>query len=99
MARQTAPGVTFNRTAKSFALGIVAAEYVLRMVPRGTHDWRKFVRPSELARALRAEGLDFVEAVGVAVRPFSGRFALTDDLGVNYMALATRPAKNAKRAA
>ena len=82
---------TLNRTAKSFLLGIVAAEYVLRLVPQGTHDWKKFVRPSELARHLRAAGLAVEDKSGIAVDPFSGRFRLVRDLGVNYLAFAVRP--------
>lgn len=81
---------TLNRTAKSFLLGIVAAEYVLRLVPKGTHDWRKFVRPSELAREIRRAGLALADTRGVAVDPFSGKFRLTKNLGVNYMAFAVR---------
>jgi 2-polyprenyl-6-hydroxyphenyl methylase/3-demethylubiquinone-9 3-methyltransferase len=82
---------TLNRTAKSFLLGIVAAEYVLRLVPQGTHDWKKFVRPSELARHLRAAGLSVEDKSGIAVDPFTGRFRLVRDLGVNYLAFAIRP--------
>lgn len=82
---------TLNRTARSFLLGIIAAEYVLRLVPKGTHDWKKFVRPSELARHLRAAGMTLDDMQGIAVDPFAGSFRLVRDLGVNYLALATRP--------
>lgn len=81
---------TLNRTAKAFALAVVGAEYVLRWLPRGTHDWRKFVRPSEIADALRPEGMKVVELTGVAYNPVSDRWTTTHDLDVNYMALATR---------
>lgn len=81
---------TLNRTPKSFALAIVAAEYVLRWLPPGTHDWRRFVRPSELAAALRKAGLDIAALSGVAYNPFNDRWTLADDLGVNYIAFVTR---------
>lgn len=81
---------TLNRTAKSFALAIVGAEYVLGWLPRGTHDWRRFVRPSELAAELRPHGLAVTELVGVAYHPFSGSWALGHDLDVNYMAVVAR---------
>lgn len=80
---------TLNRTTKSFLLGIVGAEYLLRWVPRGTHDWRKFLRPSELARALRSEGFELCGLKGLVYHPTSGQWALSDrDLDVNYFAVA-----------
>ena len=79
---------TLNRTPKSFALGVVAAEYVLGWLPRGTHDWRKFVRPSELAAALRAQNFDVAELCGVSYAPLADRWRLSRDLSVNYMALS-----------
>jgi len=83
---------TLNRTPRSFALGIVGAEYVLRWVPRGTHDWRKFLRPSELAAALRARGLEVAALTGVVYDPVRDAFRLDPhDLAVNYMGWA-RPA-------
>lgn len=82
---------TLNRTARSFALGIVAAEYVLRWLPRGTHHWSKFVRPSELAHLLRGAGVTVERLDGVSYDPLRGRFALGRDLAVNYMALGTKP--------
>jgi 2-polyprenyl-6-hydroxyphenyl methylase / 3-demethylubiquinone-9 3-methyltransferase len=82
---------TLNRTAKAFALAIVGAEYVLRWLPRGTHDWRKFVRPSELAAALRLSGLDLQELTGVAYNPLGDSWQFSGDLDVNYMAVASRP--------
>jgi 2-polyprenyl-6-hydroxyphenyl methylase/3-demethylubiquinone-9 3-methyltransferase len=81
---------TLNRTPKAFALAIVGAEYVLGWLPRGTHDWRKFVRPSELAAELRSHGAEIVEMAGVAYSPFTDRWSLSRDLDVNYMALAER---------
>jgi 2-polyprenyl-6-hydroxyphenyl methylase/3-demethylubiquinone-9 3-methyltransferase len=83
---------TLNRTAKSFALAIVGAEYVLRWLPRGTHDWRRFLRPSELAARLRASGLVVVETAGVGYDPLRDRWRLTRDVDVNYMMLTLRPA-------
>jgi 2-polyprenyl-6-hydroxyphenyl methylase/3-demethylubiquinone-9 3-methyltransferase len=83
---------TLNRTAKAFALAIVGAEYVLGWLPRGTHDWRKFVRPSKLAAGLRRNGLTVEALTGVAYDPISGTWRLSSDLDVNYMIAATRPA-------
>lgn len=80
---------TLNRTPKSFALGIVAAEHVMRLVPRGTHDWKKFVRPSELAKWLRGTALSPVDASGLVMRPLSGEFEISKtDLAVNYFMTA-----------
>jgi 2-polyprenyl-6-hydroxyphenyl methylase/3-demethylubiquinone-9 3-methyltransferase len=77
---------TLNRTAKSFALAIVGAEYLLGWVPRGTHDWRRFRRPSELAALLRPQGLTLAEAVGMAYNPLADKWRLAPgDLDVNYM--------------
>ncbi|MEE8505219.1 MAG: bifunctional 2-polyprenyl-6-hydroxyphenol methylase/3-demethylubiquinol 3-O-methyltransferase UbiG [Kiloniellales bacterium] len=81
---------TLNRTPKAFALAIVGAEYVLGWLPRGTHDWRKFLRPSELAAGLRRGGLDIEEITGVAYNPLADAWRLSDDLGVNYMLFAVR---------
>jgi len=95
-ARLLAPGgicfaATLNRTAKSFALAIVGAEYVLGWLPRGTHSWSKFVKPSELARWFREAGLDLGDVTGVGYNPLTDRFSLGRDVGVNYMMVATRP--------
>ena len=82
---------TLNRTAKSFALAIVGAEYVLRWLPRGTHDWRRFVRPSELAAGLRHAGMTVTSLTGVVFNPLTGIWSLSErDLDVNYMAVAVR---------
>jgi 2-polyprenyl-6-hydroxyphenyl methylase/3-demethylubiquinone-9 3-methyltransferase len=81
---------TLNRTAKAFALAIVGAEYVLGWLPRGTHDWRKFVRPSELAAALRPHGLRIAELAGVSYNPLADRWSLGRDIGVNYLAVIDR---------
>ena len=82
---------TLNRTAKSFLLGIVAAEYVLRWLPAGTHDWNRFVRPSELAADLRASGFRLDDLTGITYNPLSDRFSLSQDVDVNYLAVAARP--------
>lgn len=90
-ARLVAPGgllivATLNRTAKSFAFAIVGAEYLLRWLPRGTHDWRRFLRPSELAAMARGQGLSLSEAMGVVYSPLADSWRLSaDDLDVNYM--------------
>ena len=81
---------TLNRTLKAFALAVVGAEYLLRWLPRGSHDWRRFVRPSELAAGLRPYGVEIVELAGVAYSPLSDRWRLARDIDVNYMAMAER---------
>ncbi len=93
---------TLNRTPRSFALGIVAAEYLLRWVPRGTHQWKKFVRPSELAGHLRAAGFSATDITGMSYNPLEDRFALNPrDIAVNYFLTAAAPqnSKDTKRAA
>jgi 2-polyprenyl-6-hydroxyphenyl methylase/3-demethylubiquinone-9 3-methyltransferase len=83
---------TLNRTPKSFALAIVGAEYILRWLPKGTHDWKRFVRPSELAAGLRAAGMNVMDFTGVVYNPLTDRWSLnTRDLDVNYMAVAEKP--------
>jgi 2-polyprenyl-6-hydroxyphenyl methylase/3-demethylubiquinone-9 3-methyltransferase len=81
---------TLNRTARAFALAIVGAEYLLGWLPRGTHDWHKFVRPSELAQGLRRNGLVLGELTGVSYSPLTDDWSLGRDLGVNYLVFATR---------
>lgn len=83
-------GATLNRTARSFALAIVGAEYLLGWLPRGTHAWNRFVRPSEFALGLRRGGLMATELRGLGYDPFTGKWAETSDLSVNYMLVATR---------
>jgi 2-polyprenyl-6-hydroxyphenyl methylase / 3-demethylubiquinone-9 3-methyltransferase len=83
---------TLNRTPKAFLMAIVGAEYLLRWLPPGTHDWRRFQRPSELAAALRHAGLEIEEVTGVAYNPLTDGWHLAPrDLDVNYMMLAARP--------
>jgi 2-polyprenyl-6-hydroxyphenyl methylase/3-demethylubiquinone-9 3-methyltransferase len=81
---------TLNRTAKSFVLAIVGAEYVLGWLPRGSHDWRRFVRPSELARDLRRIGLRPVRLQGVGFDPRTQAWSPSTDLAVNYLVMAVR---------
>ncbi len=82
---------TLNRTAKSFALAIVGAEYILRWLPVGTHDWKKFLRPSELCAPLRRNGIEIVEMTGMVMDPLSGKWRLDPhDLGVNYMVVGRK---------
>ncbi len=83
---------TLNRTLKSLALAKVGAEYILRWLPVGTHDWRKFVRPSELARGLAPHGLQMVQLAGMVYNPLADRWRLSDrDLDVNYLAFTVKP--------
>jgi 2-polyprenyl-6-hydroxyphenyl methylase / 3-demethylubiquinone-9 3-methyltransferase len=76
---------TLNRTAKSFALAIVGAEYILRWLPRGTHQWEKFVTPDEIAKYLLDSRLVVTEQTGVVYNPFADKWGLSSDTDVNYM--------------
>lgn len=82
---------TLDRGPKSFLLGIVAAEYLLRLVPAGTHEYARFIRPSELARFGRAAGLELVDLTGMSYDPFVRRARLIADTSVNYLAHFLRP--------
>mgnify|MGYP002713003229 CR=1 FL=1 len=82
---------TLNRTPASFAAAIVGAEYLLRMLPRGTHRYEQFIRPAELARCLRAAGLALDEVHGIAYNPLSRKAWLTDSTAVNYIVRAHKP--------
>jgi 2-polyprenyl-6-hydroxyphenyl methylase/3-demethylubiquinone-9 3-methyltransferase len=81
---------TLNRTLKSFALAIVGAEYILRWLPVGTHQWQRFVTPEELASALSAAGLALTGTEGLVYDPFSDEWRLGTDTDVNYFATAAR---------
>jgi len=81
---------TINRTAKAFALAIVGAEYLLRWLPRGTHDYDRLVRPAELEQAFRRAGLDTHARSGVRYNPLTDYWSLADDMDVNYMMTAER---------
>jgi 2-polyprenyl-6-hydroxyphenyl methylase/3-demethylubiquinone-9 3-methyltransferase len=80
---------TLNRNPKSFLLAIVGAEYLLRLLPRGTHEYAKMIRPSELARYVRQSGLDLVHTRGMEYNPLTRRYWLSADTSVNYL-FATR---------
>ncbi len=82
---------TLNRTLKSFGLAIVGAEYVLRWVPKGTHQWEKFVKPTELDDAIRSGGLRPAERVGMSYLPLVDTWRITRNCDVNYMVSAVRP--------
>lgn len=82
---------TLNRTKRAFALAIVGAEYVLGWLPRGTHQWEKFVTPDELVAAIRDGGLAVERETGVVYNPFTGRWSLAPDMAVNYMLTARAP--------
>lgn len=81
---------TLNRTLKAFALAKIGAEYVMRWLPAGTHDWRKFVKPSELARGLRSNGVDVSDITGMVYNPLEDVWSLSRDLGVNYLVGAVK---------
>jgi 2-polyprenyl-6-hydroxyphenyl methylase/3-demethylubiquinone-9 3-methyltransferase len=83
---------TINRTMKSFALAIVGAEYILRWLPVGTHQWDKFITPAELETALEEAGLRVLAESGVVYNPFGDRWHLSEDSDVNYMMVADKPA-------
>lgn len=77
---------TLNRSPRAFAVAILGAEYIARVLPRGTHEYLKFIRPSELARWARAAGLELLDLTGIAYNPLTRAFRLTPDTGVNYLA-------------
>ena len=81
---------TLHRSAKAFMLAIVGAEYVLNMLPRGTHEYAKMIRPSELAASCREAGLDLVGTKGMEYNPITKRYALTTDTSINYMLAARK---------
>ena len=81
---------TLNRTLKALALAKIGAEYVLRWLPRGTHDWRKFVRPSEMAAGLKFGGVDITDLKGMSYDPIGDQWRLSSDLQVNYLAFAVK---------
>jgi 2-polyprenyl-6-hydroxyphenyl methylase/3-demethylubiquinone-9 3-methyltransferase len=83
---------TLNRTIKSFALAIVGAEYVLRWLPRGTHQWDKFVTPNELEIALERSGMAMTQETGVIYNLLADRWQLSTDMDVNYMVAAEKAA-------
>ncbi len=83
---------TINRNPKAYLLAIVGAEYLLKMLPKGTHDYRKFIKPSELARWLREAGLELHHIAGMSYNPLTRQYLLGKDVSVNYLLCAHRPA-------
>jgi 2-polyprenyl-6-hydroxyphenyl methylase/3-demethylubiquinone-9 3-methyltransferase len=82
---------TLNRKPKAYLLAIVAAEHLLQMLPKGTHDYKTFIKPSELSQSARAAGLELQGMVGIEYNPFNKRFSLGKDIDVNYIAAFKRP--------
>jgi 2-polyprenyl-6-hydroxyphenyl methylase/3-demethylubiquinone-9 3-methyltransferase len=83
---------TINRNPKAYLFAVVGAEYVLRMLPRGTHDYARFLRPAELARLCREAGLSIMEIVGMSYNPLARTYSLGSDTSVNYLIRARRDA-------
>ena len=83
---------TLNRNAKAYLFAVIGAEYIARMLPRGTHDYARFIKPSELAQFVRSAQLDIVEIRGITYRPLSKRFSLSDDSSINYLMACRRVA-------
>lgn len=83
---------TINRNPKAYLFAVVGAEYILNMLPRGTHDYEKFLRPAELARFARDAGLDVAEIIGMSYNPLTQTYKLGSDTSVNYLMRAVRPA-------
>ncbi len=81
---------TLNRNPKSYLLAIIGAEYVLNMLPKGTHDWAKFIKPHELAAYARQAGLESVELMGMTYNPFTKAYRLGRDTDVNYLLACRR---------
>lgn len=82
---------TLNRNLKSYAFAVLGAEYLLKMLPKGTHDYAKFIKPAELAAYARAAGLDIVDLTGMTYNPLTKVYALENDTGVNYLMACRRP--------
>ncbi|WEJ58990.1 bifunctional 2-polyprenyl-6-hydroxyphenol methylase/3-demethylubiquinol 3-O-methyltransferase UbiG [Devosia sp. FJ2-5-3] len=83
---------TINRTARAFALAVVGAEYVLGWLPKGTHDWKKFLTPDEIGSLISRNGLRVTDQIGVVYHPIGDEWRRSRDMGINYMMLAARPA-------
>ena len=82
---------TINRNPKSYLFAIIGAEYVLNLLPKGTHEYSKFIRPSELATWSRNAGLQLQEQIGLAYNPISKNYSLHKNVDVNYLAFYKRP--------
>jgi 2-polyprenyl-6-hydroxyphenyl methylase/3-demethylubiquinone-9 3-methyltransferase len=83
---------TINRTARAYALAVIGAEYVLGWLPRGTHDWKKFLTPEEIRTLLVRNGLRVTAETGVVYHPIGDEWRRSRDMGINYMILAERAA-------
>ncbi|MFC5302647.1 bifunctional 2-polyprenyl-6-hydroxyphenol methylase/3-demethylubiquinol 3-O-methyltransferase UbiG [Azospira restricta] len=83
---------TINRNPKAYLLAVIGAEYVLRLLPKGTHDYAKFIKPSELARWAKSVGLELDEVIGMSYNPFAQSYSLGRDTDVNYLVHAVRNA-------
>ena len=81
---------TLNRNLKSYFFGIVGAEYLLKLIPKNTHDFAKFIRPSELDNWTRAAGLRIIDITGMSYNPLTKKYFLTDDVSVNYLVHAKK---------
>jgi len=81
---------TINRNLKAYVQAVIGAEYILNMLPRGTHEYRKFLKPSELIRMIRTAGLETVEIIGLSYNIFSKQYALTTNSDVNYLVRARK---------
>ena len=82
---------TINRNPKSYLFAVIGAEYILNLLPRGTHDYARFLRPAELARHCRKAGLSVTEIIGMSYNPFSKTFSLGRDTSVNYLVRTASP--------
>lgn len=82
---------TLNRNPKSYLFAVIGAEYILNMLPRGTHDYAKFIKPSELARHCRTAELEVTEVTGMSYNPFSKLYTLGDDTSINYLMACQKP--------
>ncbi len=83
---------TINRNPKSYLFAVIGAEYLLRLLPKGTHDYAKFITPAELSQYIRTAGLQVDSLKGLGYNPLSKIYSLNDDTDVNYMVACTRPA-------
>ena len=81
---------TLNRNPKSYLFAIIGAEYVLRLLPKGTHDYKKFIKPSELGQFVREAGLEFNEIIGLSYNPLNQTYSLGNDTDVNYLIACTK---------
>jgi len=83
---------TINRNPKAYLFAVIGAEYILNLLPKGTHDYAKFLRPAELARFARQADLDVTEVIGMSYNPLTQTYKLGNDTSVNYLVRTTRPA-------